>query len=174
MRIEKGVNTTMVLLIALILLTGGVAVYFYSKHRNNRIIYEAQAAKIEADRLESEKAAEAERQKRYLTTRLSEEECRRRNGPLPQSADLAAMAGTSAHALSFVFNQWLNKSYYDYVNEYRVNAFKKLVEEEGADKYTLTAMSQKCGFSSRASFFRHFKAVTGSTPTEWVAGRGKQ
>ena len=91
-----------------------------------------------------------------------------------KSADLAAMAGTSAHALSFVFNQWLNKSYYDYVNEYRVNAFKKLVEEEGADKYTLTAMSQKCGFSSRASFFRHFKAVTGITPSEWVAGRGKQ
>lgn len=187
-RIEKGVNTTMVLLIALILLTGGVAVYFYSKHRNNRIIYEAQAAKIEADRLESEKAAEAERQKRYLTTRLSEEECKRLyrkletvmkterpyTNPDLKSADLAAMAGTSAHALSFVFNQWLNKSYYDYVNEYRVNAFKKLVEEEGADKYTLTAMSQKCGFSSRASFFRHFKAVTGITPSEWVAGRGKQ
>ncbi len=35
-------------------------------------------------------------------------------------------------------------------------------------KYTLTALAAKCGFSSRASFFRHFKANTGITPAEFL------
>ena len=62
----------------------------------------------------------------------------------------------------------MKKSYYDYVNAYRVNEFKRLVAEEDLSKYTLTAMSKMCGFSSRSSFFRHFKNITGMTPAEYI------
>lgn len=85
-----------------------------------------------------------------------------------KSGDLAAMIGSSAHALSFLFNQYLHKNYYDYVNEYRVAEFKRLVGELDTSRYTLTAMSQMCGFSSRASFFRHFKNLTGITPADYL------
>lgn len=129
----------------------------------------------------AEKEADAERNA-YRTSRLSVEECKRLvkilgrimaedkpyKDPNLKSNDLARMAGTSGHALSFLFNQYLKKSYYDYVNEYRVEEFKRLVNTIDRDKYTLTAMSQMCGFSSRASFFRHFKAVTGITPAEYL------
>ena len=57
---------------------------------------------------------------------------------------------------------------YDYVNEYRVAEFKRLVGELDTSRYTLTAMSQMCGFSSRASFFRHFKNLTGITPADYL------
>ena len=82
--------------------------------------------------------------------------------------NLADLLGVSAHDLSYVFNQHLKKSYYDYVNEYRVNEFKRLSSEIDMSKYTLTALAAKCGFSSRASFFRHFKANTGITPAEFL------
>ena len=35
-------------------------------------------------------------------------------------------------------------------------------------RYTLEALSEHCGFSSRASFFRSFKKVTGITPNEYI------
>ena len=54
------------------------------------------------------------------------------------------------------------------MNEYRVNEFKRVAAEVDVSKYTLTALSQMCGFSSRATFFRHFKAVTGITPAEYL------
>ena len=34
--------------------------------------------------------------------------------------------------------------------------------------YTLSAMIEKCGFISRASFFRYFKKTTGMTPNEYI------
>lgn len=182
LRVSGGFDNMMAMLIALVVALGGIAVYFYLKHRRNQQLIAEHEAKELQERALVQQAIEAEKSKRYQTTRLSDEECKRifrrletlmknerpwTNTEL-KSADLARMAGTSSHALSFLFNQWLNKSYYDYVNEYRVDAFKHLVAEGGAGKYTLTAMSQMCGFSSRASFFRHFKAATGVTPAEWV------
>ena len=46
--------------------------------------------------------------------------------------------------------------------------FSSLVGELDTSRYTLTAMSQMCGFSSRASFFRHFKNLTGITPADYL------
>ena len=119
---------------------------------------------------------------KYRNYRLSEEECKRLLKILDKEmsknklytkqslkiADLAAVAGTSSHALSYVFNQYLQKSYYDYINEFRVEEFKSAIQKEKYAKYTLEALSEHCGFSSRASFFRSFKKVTGITPNEYI------
>lgn len=127
-------------------------------------------------------AAVGKEQAAYSTARLSEEECKRLfrklesvmksdkpyTNPDLKSKVLAEMIGSSAHALSFLFNQYLHKSYYDYVNEYRVEEFKRMVREVDLSKYTLTTLAERCGFSSRASFFRHFKAITGQTPAEYI------
>ena len=40
-------------------------------------------------------------------------------------------------------------------------------------KYTLTALAELCGFSSRTSFFRYFKKVIGITPNEYIRSIGK-
>jgi AraC-like DNA-binding protein len=83
-------------------------------------------------------------------------------------SDLANAINCSSHSLSYVFNQYLNQNYYDFVNEYRVAEFKLLVNDARYSKYTLSALSEKCGFSSRASFFRSFKKLTGITPNEYI------
>ncbi|MDE5662117.1 MAG: helix-turn-helix domain-containing protein [Muribaculaceae bacterium] len=128
---------------------------------------------------------EKKKQQRYKTTRISNEECKRLlraldklmktrkpyTNPELKLADLAAMVDTSAHALSFLFNQYMNKSYYDYVNQYRVEEFIDLAERTDVTRYTLSAMAAKCGFSSRASFFRYFKNITGITPAEYLKKR---
>lgn len=121
----------------------------------------------------------------YKNMRLSDEECRRllkkldvlmkeqkpyKNTDL-KIGELARLSDTSTHALSFLFNQYLKKSYYDYVNEFRVNEFKRMVKDGDASKYTLSTLAERCGFSSRASFFRHFKNIAGVTPAEYLKGK---
>lgn len=88
-------------------------------------------------------------------------------------ADLAASVNASPQTLSYLFNQYLNLNYYDYLNDYRIEEFKSLMAQEEYAKYTITALAELCGFSSRASFFRYFKKITGITPNEYIRSMGK-
>ena len=119
---------------------------------------------------------------KYKTNRISQEECKRLADKLEEYmktekpytntelkiGDLAEFLGVSSHSLSYVFNQYLNCSYYDYVNDYRIAEFKRMVKTNEYSKYTLSALAELCGFSSRASFFRSFKKATGVTPNDYI------
>lgn len=83
-------------------------------------------------------------------------------------ADLAHRLDVSAHTLSYLFNQYLQRNYYDYINDFRIAEFKRMVQSEEQSRYTLSALAERCGFSSRASFFRYFKKATGITPSEYI------
>ena len=58
--------------------------------------------------------------------------------------------------------------YYDIVNSYRVEQFKQAGSEGIHKKYSLVTLAEKCGFKSKASFFRAFKKFTGTTPNEYI------
>ena len=82
--------------------------------------------------------------------------------------DLAETLDVPPYKLSYLFNQYLKRTFYDYVNDYRIAEFKYLVNKGEHKTYTLSAMIEKCGFISRASFFRYFKKTTGMTPNEYI------
>lgn len=83
-------------------------------------------------------------------------------------ADLASLAGISSHKMSQFFSQCEGQSFYDYVNTYRVEEFKKIAKDEKNRNLTLSAMGELAGFSSRASFFRYFKNAEGVSPGEYL------
>jgi len=172
-------------LIILLIALAAVAGWLYWKHRQNldiksiaEEINEVTGQSIQPENPDA---------KKYRTTRVSDEECKRilksldsimKNdkpyiNPDLKSNDLARLVSTSSYVLSYIFNQYLKSSYYDYVNKYRVDEFKRLVHSLDPQRYTLTALSQMCGFSSRASFFRHFKKLTGITPAEYLKQEAK-
>ncbi|WP_301003876.1 helix-turn-helix domain-containing protein, partial [Phocaeicola sartorii] len=125
-------------------------------------------------------------EEKYKTNRLTEEECKELHkklvtyvekekpyiNPDLKMGDLASALDISSHSLSYLLNQYLNQSYYDFINEYRVTQFKKMVADSQYSRYTLTALAELCGFSSRASFFRSFKKSTGVTPNEYIRSIG--
>lgn len=136
---------------------------------------------------EEEKTAEPHpAEEKYKANRMSEAECKELHdrlvayvekekpyiNPDLKMGELAAALHTSSHSLSYLLNQYLNQSYYDFINEYRVAQFKKMVEDNDYSRYTLTALAELCGFSSRASFFRSFKKSTGVTPNEYIRSIG--
>ena len=51
----------------------------------------------------------------------------------------------------------MNCSYYDYINDFRISEFKKMIEDGEHSRYTLDTLIEQCGFNSRATFFRNFK-----------------
>lgn len=115
---------------------------------------------------EAEAQAVIEALKRYM-----EEQQPYLNVDLKQS-DVAAAVGYPTYLLSAVFTHHLKMGYYDFVNSYRVERFKQSVAEGLHKKYTLVTLAEKCGFKSKASFFRAFKKFTGSTPSEYIQQHG--
>lgn len=87
-----------------------------------------------------------------------------------RQADVADAISCQVHELSQVLNVQLGQSFPDFVNNYRINEFLYQVKQPESDKYTLTAIAMQCGFSSKSSFLRAFKKVTGMTPSEYLRG----
>lgn len=153
---------------------------------------EADAEPADADASPSLSADEAAALKasdkdKYRNVNISEAECAQLaqtlsevmraqklyKNPDLKIADVAEAVGTTPYMMSYLLSQHLKVSYYDYVNEFRVEEFKDLVMHVDLNLYTLPALGEQCGFSSRAAFFRNFKKVTGITPNEYVQGLQK-
>lgn len=161
-------------------------VYFQRKRKEKQAKAVQPQAPVREETKENEKQ-EKTAETKYKTNKISTEECKRLTeklealmlrekpytNPELKIADLATMLGRSAHTLSYLFNQHLNRNYYDYINDYRIEEFKRLINEDEYSKYTLSALAELCGFSSRASFFRYFKKATGITPNEYIRSIGK-
>jgi AraC-like DNA-binding protein len=60
-------------------------------------------------------------------------------------------------------------SFSDYINQQRIEKVKKLLKSEDQKKYTLLAIAENAGFSSKSSFNAVFKKMTGLTPTQYKA-----
>lgn len=119
---------------------------------------------------------------KYKQVNLTEEDCRALArslenlmarekpylDPKLKLTGLGQMLGAPTYKLSYLFSQHLNQTFYDYVNEYRIREFKALVAAGRHKSYTISTLIEQCGFTSRTSFFRNFKALTGMTPNEYI------
>jgi AraC-like DNA-binding protein len=81
--------------------------------------------------------------------------------------DLAELTKTNGHTLSWLINEGYNKNFFDFVNEYRIEEFKRLVASDQYKNYTFLAIAMEVGFSSKTTFNRAFKKSTGKTPREF-------
>ena len=119
----------------------------------------AKYARVKVD--EQEFADIVSRMKAYI------EEKRCYTNPELKMSDLAEVLGLSSSKLSQVFSLYVKENYYEFINRYRLEEFKRLIDEGEYKKYTLTALSEKCGFK-KSSFFSTFRRVEGMTPTEYM------
>jgi AraC-like DNA-binding protein len=85
--------------------------------------------------------------------------------------DLAAYLDTSPNYLSQVINSVSGKTFYNYINHYRIAEFLVLAARQENKKYTFIALAYDCGFNSKTTFNKYFKLHTGQTPSEYF---GKQ
>jgi AraC-like DNA-binding protein len=69
--------------------------------------------------------------------------------------------------LSELLNRHVNTSFYNLINEYRVNEVIERMKIEDSEKYTLLGIAYESGFQSKASFNRIFKQKTGVSPSKF-------
>ena len=81
--------------------------------------------------------------------------------------DLAKLIDVPSHLLSDHMNQNLNLNFFEFINQYRVEEFKKRVHSSDFEKYTLLSIALDVGFNSKASFNRIFKQQTQMTPSQY-------
>lgn len=88
---------------------------------------------------------------------------------------LAQEIGLSSHKLSILLNGYFNKSFIDYINQYRVNWIKESIRNPDImQNFTLEALAYSAGFSSRSAFYNSFKKLVGMSPVEYSKNLIKQ
>jgi len=81
---------------------------------------------------------------------------------------LAELLEVSPKQVSQTINRSFSKNFYEYVNSYRIEAFKELVAQPENKKLTLLGLAFECGFNSKSTFNNVFKKATGTTPSQYA------
>lgn len=83
---------------------------------------------------------------------------------------LAKMAITNRTHLSAAINRMTGSNFSTWLAEYRVNYVIYLMNDTGMNN--MDALCEQAGFSSRTTFYRQFKQITGLTPKQFLKRKG--
>lgn len=83
--------------------------------------------------------------------------------------ELATNLEFSRNQLSGIINQVHKKNFYEFVNEYRVDEVKRLMNDPANKHLKMISLAYDAGFNSKASFYRIFKQLTKMTPSEYFS-----
>lgn len=81
---------------------------------------------------------------------------------------LAIQTEMNPKYLSLLLNSTLNKNFYEFVNEYRIEKVKELLVSPNLKHLTIAAIANEAGFNSKSSFNSIFKKYTNLTPKEFL------
>lgn len=80
---------------------------------------------------------------------------------------LAQQLQVPRYHLTQLFSEQLDKNFYLFINEHRIEAVKALMQDEEYHAVTLLEIAHRCGFNSKPTFNRVFKNSCGMTPSEY-------
>jgi ligand-binding sensor domain-containing protein/AraC-like DNA-binding protein len=80
---------------------------------------------------------------------------------------LAEKLSILRYQLSFILNDRLKSNFNDYINWYRIEEAKKILESSEAEDKTIAAIAIDVGFNSLTTFYKVFKKHTGLTPSQY-------
>ncbi len=143
--------------------------------REVEVIREVETVKI----VETIIAPPAETKSRYANSNLTDELVHQMNFALNEVMvtdkpfldpdlhlnQLASKINFTSHQLSQLLNQYHEKNFSDYINQYRVEEAKSKLMEQSSLKMEVLGM--ECGFKTKTTFNASFKKHTGMTPSEY-------
>lgn len=121
---------------------------------------------VEATKYEKSglKAEEADKYKEQIHQVILDEQLYLVKGLKLQ--DLADKLDLNTHQLSQLINQYLNTTFFDLINAYRVREAKERIQNN--PQYTLLQIAYDSGFNNKTSFVNAFKRFEGTTPSRYM------
>jgi len=83
-------------------------------------------------------------------------------------AQLSERLKMNRSEISEIINSGFGMNFNDFVNTYRIDQFKKRLQEGDNKQLSLVGLAFDCGFNSKATFNRVFKKEVKLTPTEYL------
>jgi AraC-like DNA-binding protein len=80
---------------------------------------------------------------------------------------LAVMVNCSVNHLSQVINSGIGISFFDYLNQHRVEYAKKLLQQPVEQQRSILSVALTAGFNSNSSFYTAFKKASQQTPAQY-------
>ena len=80
---------------------------------------------------------------------------------------LASKLQKDPNLVSYILNNFFQKSFYDYVNDFRIEEVKNKIDDPAYSHFKIVEIAYECGFNSKATFNRVFKKSTGKSPSEY-------
>ncbi|MEJ5302012.1 MAG: helix-turn-helix transcriptional regulator [Bacteroidales bacterium] len=87
-------------------------------------------------------------------------------------ADLARAISVNTKYLSAAINALTGQTFSSWVNEYRVKAVAKMLEDENITRMSLNGIYESCGFRNKTTFLNAFKKYFGVTPSQYKSNNG--
>lgn len=81
--------------------------------------------------------------------------------------ELSKKTEIPVHHLSHIINKYLNKSFNEYLNVFRVDAAKAMLKDSKMKHISIEGIGYECGFGSKSSFNKVFKKLVEQTPSEY-------
>lgn len=86
--------------------------------------------------------------------------------------ELAKRLESNPSLVSRMINRGFGLNFNDFVNQFRIEEVKEMLQEGEHKRQTLLAIAFECGFNSKATFNRAFKKSTGQNPRDYINRRG--
>lgn len=80
---------------------------------------------------------------------------------------LANLCGIPDYNLSRVINEGAGASFFDYINDYRIERSKKILADPKSSGYTILRIAFDSGFNSKSAFYRAFRKKENMSPVEY-------
>ena len=150
------------LLLPSLLFSGMIFLLGYLANGQNQVIREI----VQSDHIESQTIVHAEPLNEEIDLKL-------RNlftkdnihlNPNLKIWDVSKLLGTNRTYLSNYINKHYDVNFSVFVNSFRVENAKKLLEENEGSLYSLEVIGEKCGFGSYNNFIRVFRETENLTP----------
>lgn len=148
-------------LIALLVLAAAVVILVRRRSRQS----EQASPEADPEGPKEERKKESELFARVAALMETEELFRRKGLSV---ADIATQLGSNTKYISNCINTQARCSFNEYLNGHRIRYAQQILREQPG--ILLSEVSDAAGFTSESAFYRNFKAITGQTPAEWLAG----
>lgn len=80
---------------------------------------------------------------------------------------VADQIGTTPHVLSQLLNENLNRNFADFINSYRIEEIKAILDEPEGQKKKNWILAHDAGFNNMTVFYKAFKKYTGMTTNDY-------